>query len=226
MPPCSRGSFKTWKGEEHEKTLRFSELIRLLDLAPLPEEGGWYRVTWKSSSGSAIFYLVTSDLHGFSAFHVLNTDEIYHFYAGDPVELHLLHPEGSHETRILGSHPERGETPQTVAPAGVVQGSRLASGGECALLGTTMAPAFQQDDFHLSTRAELLARFPSLPGDYQRPDSRMSGSCALVRLTPPSMRRSIPVIHAAASEARKRHAAPISSGNPVLPRGATPTNRL
>ena len=137
-----------------------SELIRLLDLAPLPEEGGWYRVTWKSSSGSAIFYLVTSDLHGFSAFHVLGTDEIYHFYAGDPVELHLLHPEGSHETRILGSRPERGETPQTVAPAGAVQGSRLASGGEYALLGTTMAPAFQQGDFHLSTRAELLARFP------------------------------------------------------------------
>lgn len=140
------------------------DIIRLLDLRPLPEEGGWFRVTWTApegrGSGSAIYYLVTSGALGFSAFHILTTDEIYHFYAGDPVELHLLHPDGRHEQRILGARLDRGHVPQTVAPAGSAQGSRLAPGGEYALLGTTMAPAFQPEDFRLCARAELLARFP------------------------------------------------------------------
>ncbi len=146
------------------------EIIRLLDLQQLPEEGGWFRVTWTGARtgagpgspacGSAIYYLITPDPLGFSAFHVLGTDEIYHFYVGDPAELHLLHPDGRHERRILGSRVDRGELPQTLAPAMSVQGARLVAGGEYALLGTTMAPGFRQEDFHLSTRAELLARFP------------------------------------------------------------------
>lgn len=136
------------------------DIVRLLDLQPLPEEGGCYRVTWTTSDGSAIFFLLTAEELGFSAFHILSTDEIYHFYAGDPAELHLLHPDGRHQTVILGPHLEKGETPQAVAPGGTVQGSRVISGGEYALLGTTMAPAFSPKDFHLSTRAELLSRYP------------------------------------------------------------------
>jgi uncharacterized protein len=147
------------------------EVIRLLDLQPLPEEGGRFRVTWTSSAaahgtpgracGSAIYYLLTPGPDGFSAFHVLGTDEIYHFYLGDPVELHLLHPDGSHQGIILGSDLSGGEIPQAVVPGGSAQGSRLVSGGDYALLGTTMAPAYLPEDFHLSSRTELLARFPS-----------------------------------------------------------------
>lgn len=137
-----------------------SDIIRLLDLQPLPEEGGRYRVTWTSAHGSAIFFLLTAEGPGFSAFHVLSTDEIYHFYAGDPAELHLLHPDGSHQTVILGSHVEDGETPQAVAPGGAVQGSRVLPGGEYALLGTAMAPAFSPEDFRVCARAELLSRYP------------------------------------------------------------------
>lgn len=117
-------------------------------------------MTWASSHGSAIFFLLTPEPLGFSAFHVLGTDEIYHFYAGDPAELHLLHPEGRHQQVILGPHVDKGETPQAVAPAGAAQGSRLVPGGEYALLGTTMAPAFSPEGFRLSTRKELLSRFP------------------------------------------------------------------
>ncbi len=149
------------------------DIIRLLDLQPLPGEGGWYRQTWISQGaerlpgrahGSAIFFLLTPERMGFSAFHVLGTDEIYHFYTGDPAELHLLHLDGRHQKIILGARVDRGETPQAVAPAGAVQGSRIVSGGEYALLGTTMAPAFTPEDFRLSPRAELLARFPDHAG--------------------------------------------------------------
>lgn len=147
-----------------------NDIIRLLGLSPLPGEGGHYRVTWTSSHtaagmggracGSAIFFLLTTGPLGFSAFHVLGTDEIYHFYAGDPAELHLLHPDGRHQELTLGSGVQTGEVPQAVVPAGVVQGSRVVPGGEYALLGTTMAPAFSPEDFHLSARADLLLRFP------------------------------------------------------------------
>jgi len=153
--------------------LSADDVIRLLDLKPLSGEGGSYRVTWSShhtvaeisgrACGSAIFYLLTPGPAGFSAFHVLDTDEIYHFYAGDPVELHLLHADGRHETILLGTGLERGEIPQAVVPGGAIQGSRLIPGGEYALLGTTMAPAFAPEEFRLVSRAELLSRFPDRP---------------------------------------------------------------
>ena len=136
------------------------EIIRQLDLKPLPEEGGFYHVTWASSNGSAIYFLLTSDSLGFSAFHVLGTDEIYHFYLGDAAELHLLHPDRSHQRIVLGPDLEMGQRPQIVVPAGSAQASRVVSGGEYSLVGTTMAPPFSAQGFHLSSRAELLSRFP------------------------------------------------------------------
>jgi predicted cupin superfamily sugar epimerase len=110
--------------------------------------------------GSAIYYLLTADREGFSAFHRLATDEIYHFYRGDPVELHLFKEDGSYERLLLGPAFERGQLPQAIVPARAVQGSRLAPGGSWALLGTTMAPAFAPEDFALVGRAELGARYP------------------------------------------------------------------
>jgi uncharacterized protein len=148
---------------------RFSaeDIIRELGLESLPGEGGFFRRTWTSplttgrrAFGSAIYFLLTPGHEGFSAFHRLEVDEIYHFYLGDPVELHLLLPDGSHELLVLGSSLETGETPQAIVPAGVIQGSRLVSGGRYGLLGTTMAPEFVPEDFALIPRAELARRFP------------------------------------------------------------------
>ncbi|HYQ92594.1 MAG TPA: cupin domain-containing protein, partial [Candidatus Competibacteraceae bacterium] len=132
-------------------------LIELLQLKPLPIEGGYFRRTYCSDEtiardalparysqaralGSAIYFL----LHGaaFSALHRLRSDEIYHFYRGDPVELLLLFPDGSGEVRILGPALEAGQQPQVMAPHGVWQGSRLKPGGHYALMGTTLAPAY------------------------------------------------------------------------------------
>ena len=103
------------------------EIIAQLNLTPLPEEGGYFIQTYKSpekiphnalpqryqsdmSLGTAIYVLFTEA--DFSALHRLNTDEIYHFYLGDPVEMLLLHPDGSGEIFLLGNDLESGMRPQ------------------------------------------------------------------------------------------------------------------
>ena len=146
-------------------------VIELLDLIPHPEEGGYYRETYRSAAsfdpgdpfsgvraqGTAIFYLLTPDTY--SALHRLPGDEIFHFYLGDPVQMLTLRPDGSHATVLLG--PDLGTmTPQHVVPGGVWQGSRLVDGGGWALLGTTMSPGFDFADYEPGTAA-LLDEYPA-----------------------------------------------------------------
>jgi predicted cupin superfamily sugar epimerase len=138
--------------------LTADELIARLELRPLPGEGGWYRETWRSGAGSAILYLLTPE--SFSALHRLPTDEIYHFYLGDPVELLLLHPGGRSESVALGTDLFGGQRVQHTAPGGVWQGSRVARGGAWALLGTTMAPAFDPAGYEAGDRGALIAGWP------------------------------------------------------------------
>ncbi|WP_396626299.1 cupin domain-containing protein [Luteitalea sp.] len=154
------------------------ELIRMLNLSPLPGEGGYFRQTWVSSErvaggtlgpryagdkalGTAIYYLVTDDPDGFSAMHRLPTDEVYHFYLGDPVEQLLLHPDGRSEVVVLGQDLRAGQRVQHVAPRDAWQGTRLVPGGRWALLGTTMAPGFDVSDYQAGDRAALLATWPT-----------------------------------------------------------------
>ena len=144
------------------------QIVEILGLEPMPVEGGLFRQTYVAESGpgagkpisTAIFYLLTSDADSFSTLHKLPTDEIYHFYLGDPVEMLHLYPDGTSERLILGSDILRGQKVQHVAPREVWQGSRLVSGGSFALLGTTMAPGFTDDDYVGGDRDELLARYP------------------------------------------------------------------
>lgn len=154
------------------------ELIRMLNLSPLPGEGGYFRQTWVSSErvaggvfgarypgekslGTAIYYLVTDDPDGFSAMHRLPTDEVYHFYLGDPVEQLLLAPDGGSEVVVLGQDLRAGQRVQHVAPRDCWQGTRLVPGGAWALLGTTMAPGFDGSDYQPGDRAALLAGWPA-----------------------------------------------------------------
>lgn len=154
-----------------------AELIEILDLEPLPVEGGLYRQSYRSTriltpeafggsypeekpAGTAIYYLITPDRGGFSALHRLPTDEIFHFYLGDPVHTLLLHPDGSSTRATLGPDLRAGQQVQFTVPAGVWQGSYLSPGGEYALIGTTMAPGFTESDYEGGERDALLASYP------------------------------------------------------------------
>ena len=143
------------------------QLIAALQLRPLPLEGGYYRETYRSdlhlpNSGksvcTAIYYLLTPDTC--SALHRLPADEVYHFYLGDPVEMLQLDDRGG---RVLTLGPDvlAGQAVQTVVPRGIWQGSALRDGGSFALLGTTLAPGFDFDDYEAGDPADLAARYPA-----------------------------------------------------------------
>jgi hypothetical protein len=143
------------------------EIIRMLDLAPLVPEGGFFRETYRSrrtcdgggrSLSTAIYYLLTPDTA--SLVHRLPSTEIFHFYLGSPVTMLLLPPAGGSEVVTLGNDLAAGHRPQVVVPAGTWQGALLADPGPFALLGTTVAPGYDDRDLVIAERAELLASHP------------------------------------------------------------------
>ncbi len=109
---------------------------------------------------SAIVALLVDDPAVFSDMHRMPTDELWHFYLGDPIELLLLKQNGSDELVILGHDVLAGERVQALAPAGCYLGARLRPGGEYGVYGNTMAPGFVLSDFEDVTAAELIARWP------------------------------------------------------------------
>jgi len=164
------------------------ELIKLLDLRPHPE-GGYYSEVWRAperlavnalpprysggrSLSTAIYYLITPD--SFSRMHRLRSDEIFHFYLGDPVEMLLLSADsatlrgGANKGKeggqlvILGPDVERGHRPMAVVRRGTWQGARPRTRrkGAFALMGTTMAPGFEYDDYEEGDRKRLSEQYP------------------------------------------------------------------
>jgi uncharacterized protein len=140
------------------------EIIQKLNLQPLPDEGGYYSETYRVPSDgsrllfSAIYYLLVPE--SFSALHRLKSDEVFHFYSGDPVEMIQIDDRGGLKRFTLGNDVLQGHIPQLLVPRGVWQGARLAAGGEWALLGTTTVPGFEFADFELGQREMLLKAFP------------------------------------------------------------------
>ena len=150
--------------------LTVQRIMKLLKLKPLPQEGGLYRETYRSalkvgrgpgakrSLGTSIYYLITPDR--FSAMHLVCSDEIFHFYLGDPVEMLLLYPGGRSRKVILGPDIEKGQHQQFLVPKNVWQGSRLKRDGKYALLGTTVFPGFDFADYRQGSRKKLLKLYP------------------------------------------------------------------
>ncbi len=132
-------------------------VARLLGLAPLPDEGGLFRRTYVDAYSSAIYYLLLAP--DFSAMHALSATETYHWYAGSPLRLLLLHVDGRVGEPTLGPDLVAGERPQLVVPAGTWQGS--APVGAWSLVGTTVAPPFDWSGLRLGDRADLLRGWPS-----------------------------------------------------------------
>ncbi len=152
------------------------QIIEKFRMKPLPGEGGYYVETYRSgeqiaranlptryagdkSFGSAILYLLTPDTC--SRLHRLKSDEVFHFYLGDPVTMLQLHPDGSHDVITLGQDISAGQKLQVIVPQGTWQGCFLNDGGEFALMGTTVAPAFEFTDFELADRTTLLCQYPA-----------------------------------------------------------------
>jgi len=146
-----------------------SEIKTLLKLEPHPIEGGSFRRTYTSNhavelprgvrpAGTAIYYLLEPG--PFSEMHVLASDEIFHFYLGDPVEMLQLYADGRSAVFTLGPDLAAGQHVQLVVPAGVWQGTRLLGDGNVALLGCTVTPGFDFADYCGGSYAELAEKWP------------------------------------------------------------------
>jgi predicted cupin superfamily sugar epimerase len=131
------------------------KLKSLLNLVPLSIGGGYFAETYRSAEmispeclqgrysgqrtvGTAIYYLLEPNT--FSEIHRVPSDEIFHFYLGDPVEMLQLWPDGSGKRVLIDTDIESGMVPQLMVPHGVWQGARLVAGGQLALLGCTVSP--------------------------------------------------------------------------------------
>jgi len=149
-------------------------IIKELDLKPHPE-GGYFKETYRSvgtinpkdlgstysgvrHQATCIYFLLTADT--FSAFHKIHQDEIWHFYQGDPIVLHMISPEGKHSSVRIGSHFSQGEIPQFVVPGGYWFAAEILNAGTYALVGCTVSPGFDFQDFILGDRHELVSLFP------------------------------------------------------------------
>ena len=152
------------------------KLKSLLNLVPLSIEGGYFVETYRStetisqeclhgrysgprSVGTAIYYLLEPGT--FSKIHRVASDEIFHFYLGDPVEMLQLWPDGSGKRVLIGTDIESGMAPQEVVPHGVWQGARLVAGGKFALLGCTVSPGFEYADYESGSRNHLCEAYPA-----------------------------------------------------------------
>jgi predicted cupin superfamily sugar epimerase len=157
------------------------DVKKLLGLRPHPREGGWYVRTYEAAelvaaaafadgryagarrTGTAIYYLLEPET--FSEMHRLRSDEVFHFYAGDAVEMLQLKDGGSGKMVVIGNDLSREQRPQVVVERGVWQGSRLVKGGRWALLGCTVSPGFEFEDYETGERAELSAGWPEFAAE-------------------------------------------------------------
>jgi uncharacterized protein len=156
--------------------------IDKLRLEPHPE-GGYFRQTYKAeltldraalpscftgsrAAATAIYFLLEG--RNFSAFHRLRSDEVWHFYAGDALVVHVIAADGEYFTIELGNEAEAGQQFQAVAKAGCWFASHVANWKGWALVGCTVAPGFEFEDFEMAKRAELVREYPQHRGLIER----------------------------------------------------------
>ena len=107
---------------------------------------------------TSIYYLITQE--SCSLLHRISTDEIFHFYLGDPAMMLQLYPGGYGKKIIFGNEIFSGHVPQCIVPRGVWQGLFIINDGSFALMVTTLSPGFDFQDFELGNKKELLEKYP------------------------------------------------------------------
>jgi uncharacterized protein len=148
--------------------------IDKLQLEPHPE-GGHFRQTYRSevviarealpagfsgarAASTAIYFLL--DGKNFSAFHRLRSDEVWHFYAGEPLVVHVIEADGDYSRILLGHDLDGGQVLQGVVRAGSWFASHVATWNSFSVVGCTVAPGFDFEDFEMGKREELSSRYP------------------------------------------------------------------
>jgi predicted cupin superfamily sugar epimerase len=154
--------------------MKAKEWVKQLELHPHPE-GGFYKETYRSSISiaadalpgefggarnvaTAIYFLI--EKNNFSAFHKIKSDETWHFYDGDALEVIEINSAGHLVKTKIGRNPLNGEVLQYTVPAGHWFASWVLSGGEYSLVGCTVYPGFDFKDFEMAERAVLIGEFP------------------------------------------------------------------
>ena len=150
------------------------QYIQHYQLMPHPE-GGWYRQTYAAVEmiskdalpdrfgadrvfSTAIYFLLEQG--NFSAFHRIKSDECWHFYAGDPLQVYVIQADGKLAITHLGNDIAKGQLFQYVVPANCWFASQPAPGSEYSFVGCTVAPGFHFDDFELADAVALSALHP------------------------------------------------------------------
>lgn len=150
------------------------DIINHLDLKAHPE-GGYYKETYRSKGAiqlpdykgernfaTGIYYLVVANV--ISAFHKIKQDEMWHYYAGSSLELHIISDDGIYKKVLIGNQFDKGEVPQYVVSGGDYFAARVVTDGDFSLVGCTVAPGFNFIDFVMPSREELIGLFPQHQG--------------------------------------------------------------
>lgn len=150
------------------------EIINHFQLTPHPE-GGYFKETYRSKGEilaknlgepfkgnrnycTSIYFLLTSDT--FSAFHKINQDEIWHFYTGTTLKLHMISPDGVYSTILIGGNFKNNEVPQFTVPAKYYFAAEIIAKNSFAFVGCTVSPGFDFLDFVLPSCKDLSTEFP------------------------------------------------------------------
>ena len=150
------------------------ELIDFFDLKEHPE-GGYYKETYRSKGlinegnldkkfvgdrnfSTSIYFLLTSNRN--SAFHKINQDEIWHFYKGSSLKIHMIDTDGKYSFKVIGSNFIGGEIPQFTVPANYYFAAEVIKENSYAFVGCTVSPGFDFRDFDLPSRKEFKDKYP------------------------------------------------------------------
>lgn len=152
------------------------EIINLLKLVPLEPEGGYFKEVYRSDEkieksglpkrfpaartlSTSIYYMLKKGMK--STAHCLKADEVWHFYLGGPLTLVEITSDGRVKKTIMGQDVKDGQVLQYVFKRGTVFGAYLNDGVEYALIGATVAPGFEYEDFEIPSKDELIKNFPN-----------------------------------------------------------------
>lgn len=150
--------------------MKAKHIIEKFNLEKHPE-GGYFKETYRSelvsepagfkgkrNFSTCIYFLITSE--AFSAFHKVNQDEIWHFYLGSCIHLHVIHTNGKYELIKIGNKLEEDEQPQFVVPAHAWFAAEVEEKDAFAFVGCTVSPGFDFQDFELADRKNLQSQLP------------------------------------------------------------------